>query len=252
MNDPEFFTDIDELTAKHGSPSVTNRLSLGAQIAFANSPPGVWAVQTAPAVPRRTSYDLEASASGGVLADDLQFHLPLNVIPDVNSNINFFVTDSASGVESQLIPNKVEFYDATFTASPNSFMFGSNVFSYTVVLEDAVVKEGDDGVIVSIGPSSATLTSDTVLFTSADVGRSLQILTPDVNAGTYTIASVTDGVATISGGSFTDTDDAEFTVIDDTLQTAKILFTDDVALGAGDSLRATIVTLEMRISSSQS
>ena len=241
LNDPEFFTDMDQLVIKHGFPSTTYRLSLGAQLAFAQRPPGIWAVQASPAIPRRVSYQLEASASGSAASDDLQFNLPLNVVPDTDSNINFFVTDAATGEESQIIPNKVAFYDATYTASPDAFIFGANVYAYTVVLEDAVIKEGDDGEIVSIGPSSATISSTTVLFDSGDVGKSIKILTPDVNAGTYTIASVTDGVATISSGSFTDSTSVEFEVIDDTLQTAKILFTDDLALAAGSTLRATVV-----------
>lgn len=241
LNDPQFFNDIDLLVAKHGSPSLTNRLSLGAQIAFANSPPGVWAVQTAPAIPRRVSYALEASASGGAAADDLQFNLPLNVLPDADTNINFFVTDLATEVETQIFPNKVDFYDASYTTSPNSFHFGSVDFSYTVVLEDAVIKEGDDGEVTSIGPSSATISSSTVVFDSGDVGKELRILAPAINNGSYTIASVVNGIATISGGSFTDTTEAEFVVIDDSLQTAKILFTDDLALAAGNSLRATVV-----------
>lgn len=241
LNDPEFFSNIDNLAAKHGQASTTNTLSLGAQLAFANRPPGVWACQAAPPIPRRLPYTLEVSASGGALKDDLEFNLPLNVIPDVDSNINFFVTDPATDIETQIIPNKVAFYDATYTASPNLFHFGTVVYSYTVILEDAVVKEGDDGKITSIGPSSATISSDTVTFDSSDVGKSLKVLTPDVNDGTYTIASVTNGVATISGGSFSNSTGAEFEVIDNTLQTAKILFTDDLALTAGATLRATVI-----------
>jgi hypothetical protein len=243
LNDPEFFTDIDLLTVKHGSPSLTNRLSLGAQLAFANSPPGVYACQAAPAVPRRVSYSLEVSASGGDAADDLEFPLPLNVIPDVDSGINFFVTDPTTEVESQIFPNKVAFYDPTYTASPNTFHFGTVVFSYTVILEDSVTKSGDDGTIVSIGPTSATISSEFVTFNADDVGKSLKVLEPADNAGTYTIVSVTGGVATISDGvsAFIDTTDAEFEVIDDGAQSAKILFTEDLALGAGQSLRATVV-----------
>ncbi len=55
LNDPEFFNSAEELTAKHGTPSVTNTLSLAAQMAFENGAPGVWAVQAKPALPRRTS-----------------------------------------------------------------------------------------------------------------------------------------------------------------------------------------------------
>lgn len=241
LNDPEFFTDLDQLFAKHGKASATNTLSLGAQIAFANSPNGVWAVQAAPPIPRRISYSVESSASGAALADDLKFNLPLNVVPDTDSNINFFVTDAATGEESQIFPNKVSFYDASYTASPNTFHFGALVYSYTVILEDAVIKEGDDGAITSIGPSSATISSSTVTFDSSDVGRTINILTPDVNDGSYTIASVSNGIATITGGSFTNSTGAEFEVIDDTLSTATILFTDDLALAAGSSLRVTVV-----------
>ena len=112
INDPEFFTDLDDLVAKHGQPSLENRLSLGAQLAFANRPPGVWACQAAPSVPRRKSYVLRESASGNSNADDLEFRLPLGVVPDADSNINFFVTDPVTETETQILPNKVDFYDA--------------------------------------------------------------------------------------------------------------------------------------------
>lgn len=242
LNSPEFFTDPDVLKAKHGIASLNSPLAIGAQLAFANNPPGVWAVQCAPPVPRRQSFVVETSASGAALIDDLKFSLPLNVLPDSDSNINFFVTDPLTGTESQLLLNKVAFFGPSATASPSSFIFGSDEYSYTVVLEDAVVKEGDDLVITSIGPTSATISSTTVVFDSSDVGREIKILTPATNDGTFTIASVSGGVATISGpGAFTNETDAEFQVIDNTLQTAAILLTDDVALSAGQSLRVTVV-----------
>ena len=52
INDPEFFSDFNNFTKKHGPASTSNLLSLGGQLAFANSPPGIWAVQTAPPIPR--------------------------------------------------------------------------------------------------------------------------------------------------------------------------------------------------------
>jgi hypothetical protein len=130
LNDPEFFTDLDELSQKHGSPSLTNRLSLGGQLAFANGTPGVWALQAAPSVPRRVSYILEEDASGGSTQDDLTFALPLNVVPDADSNINFFITDPTTSVESQIVPNKVPFYNATITANP----YGSLTMQHIVIL----------------------------------------------------------------------------------------------------------------------
>lgn len=245
INDPEFFDNNDKLQQKHGSPSLTNRLSLGAQIAFANSPPGIWALQCAPAVPRRVSYTLEASASGSNTADDLTFALPLNVTPDSNSRINFFVTDPVTKTETQIIPNKVAFYDPSYTASPTSFTgSGSITYSYTVVLTSAVLKQGDDLAITSIGPTTATVVSATVLFDSGDVGKQLKIFTPGTDSGTFTISSVSNGIATITGGSFTNATGREFEVIDSTSQSAQILFSKDLALSAGQSLRATVVDVK--------
>lgn len=245
LNDPEFFTDIKSLTVKHGSPSLTNRVSLGAQIAFANSPPGVWACETAPSIPRRVSYLLKLSASGGNTVDDLTFPLPLNVIPDVNSNIHFFVTDPTTLVESQILPNKVAFYDPVITASPLGFTSEStgHSFSYTVVLEESVVKSSQDGVITSIGPTSATLSSALMTFTAADLGRTVKILLDSVNHGSYIIASVNGGVATISNGvsSFVSGINEDFEVLDNTATSADVLFTKDLTLSVGQSLRVTIV-----------
>jgi len=244
INDCDFFQDLDDVFSRFGSASLSNRLSLGAQLAFANGPPGIYCCQAAPSIPRRVSYLLEASASGGTAVDDLNFALPLGVVPDFDTNINFFVTDS-SGVESQLIPNKVGFYDATITASPTLFHFGPGWdFSYTVIIEDSVQKEGDDGVITSVTGTTATLSSVTVGFTSDDdsATRSVQILAPAANAGTFPVVSVSAGVVTISDpGGFVTESAAEFRVIDSTDTSTKILFTDDLALAAGESIRAAIV-----------
>lgn len=245
LNDPEFFAELEELQTKHGAASTSNRLSLGAQIAFQNGPPGVFAVQAAPSVPRRISHTLEESASGGAVADDLQFALPLGVVPDAESKISFFVTDAVTGEESQITPNKTDFYDASITASPTTFHFGAGfTFSYTVILEDAVVKEGDDGAITPQTSTTATLSSTTVNFTADDDSptRTVKILEPAANAGEFAITSVDDGVLTITDpGGFTTETGAEFRVIDSSDQSALILFTDDLALSAGESLRATVV-----------
>jgi len=250
INTPEYFTDINALTTKHGSPSLTNRLSLGAQLTFANTPPGVWALQAAPSIPRRVSYVLEESASGGTAVDDLTFALPLGVVPDADTNINFFITDPVTEVESQIIPNKVDFYDAAITASPTSFINGAGyVFSYTVILDETtgVVKEDNDGVLVSLGGSQATISSATVNFNIDDLSatRSLKIFNAaSANNGTHTIVSISDGVMTIqheTGGTFVGETSVEFQVLDSSIEDAKILWTDDLAMTLGQSLRATIV-----------
>src|SRR5690606_22397227 len=136
-----FFDDINDIMRKHGRPSVNNRLSLGSQLAFANGTPGVFALQAAPSIPRRRSYLLVQSSNGETDIEELTFQLPLGVTPDVNSNINFFLTNAITGVESQIIPNKVDFYNAGITSNPQGFVFGGEYsFSYTVILGDSVQK----------------------------------------------------------------------------------------------------------------
>lgn len=244
LNDPEFFDSVDDLAKKHGTASLTNRLSLGAQLHFSNGSPGVWTIQAKPAIPRRVSYSLVTSATGQADLDDLEFALPLSVVPDTSSKINFFITNSVTGVETQIIPNKVDFYNATYTSSPSAFVFGAIDYSYTVVLESSVQKSGTDGVITSVTSTTATLSSDTVAFGQDDLAatRSVLIFNSTSNDGTYTIASVSDGVLTLSdAGGFVDETGVSFQVLDSSATSARILFTDDLALSAGDSLRATVV-----------
>lgn len=248
INDPEFFTNFDLLTAKHGSASLSNRLSLGAQLAFANGPPGVWAIQCAPAVPRRVSYILEDGATGDSDADDLEFSLPTGVTPDTDSNINFFVTDPITGVETQLVPNKVAFYDPSITSNPNTFHFGPEyTFSYTVILDDSVQKQGSDGSLVALTSTTATLSSSTVTFDSSDLSATRSVkITNAINSDNndvFDVVSVSGGVVTISrsSGTFTDETDLDFQVLDSSTTSTRILFTDDLALTLGQSLRATVV-----------
>lgn len=247
LNDPEYFTDINVLAQKHGAASLDNRITLGAQLMWANSTPGTWTIQAAPPVPRRVSYVLQDSANGESEIEDLTFSLPLNVVPDTDTKIHFFVTDPVTGVETQIYPNKVAFYDPALTADPSSFSFGvAYDYSYTVVLEDSVQKSGEDGVLTSSG-ATATLDSSSVTFDLSDLSatRSLEIFnaTNSGNNGIWTIVSVSAGVLTISrgSGSFVTESDIEFQVLDSTATSARVLFTDDLALTLGQSLRATVV-----------
>lgn len=244
LNDPEFFDDPIEIQTKHGTVSLSNTISLGAQIAFANSAPGMFAIQARPAIPRRVSYTLESSASGDANIEDLSFALPLNVVPDADSNINFFITDAVTGVESQILPNKVDFYNSTYTSSPSSFVFGSDVFSYTVILDDSVQKEAQDGVLTSVTGTTATLSSSTVTFDADDLSatRSIKIFNSSLNDGVYDVVSVSGGVITITDpGGFTNETEIEFQVLDSSTTSARVLFTDDLALSLNESLRATVV-----------
>lgn len=250
INDIEFFSNINALTAKHGSPSLTNRLSLGAQLAFANVPPGVFTCQCAPAVPRRVSYQLVESAKGSSTIDDLTFTLPINVTPDFDSKINFFVTDPVTGIETQITPNKTPFYDPSITASPTSFVFGVGfTFAYTVVLENAIVKQAINGVLTFTTGTQATLSSTTVGFDLSDLSgtRTVKIFdaSNSLNNGTATIVSVSNGVVTLSkSGGFVTESNIRFEVVDSAASSAQILFTDDLALSLGQSLRATVVDVK--------
>lgn len=246
LNSPTFYTNMTDLTATYGQPSTTNRLSLGSQIAFANSPPGVYACQTMPSVPRRTSYELVTSASGQVTINDLSFVLPVNVTPDVDDNINFFITDPVTGIEKQIIPNKVAFYDPTITSNPSGFVFGPSVYSYTVVLESSVVKSGLDGVLTITGAHTATFKSSTVGFDLQDLALTRKLKIYDSlsgNNGSYTIQSVSNGVLTLyTSGSFGGNQSSvRFQVTDSAASSATILMTDDLVLTLGQSLRSTIV-----------
>lgn len=249
INDPEFFTDLDVLTQKHGLPSLTNRLSLGAQLAFANGTPGVWAIQCAPSVPRRISYVLNESFSGGTDEEDLTFSLPLGIVPDSDSNINFFITNPITGVETQLVPNKTPFYDPTISASPYS-QFIDNVgytFSYTTIISDAVIKQNNDGVISVISPTEGKLSSASVKFDISDLSptRSVRIINSALNDGTYVITNVVNGEIFLTG-TFGAEANISFQVIDSASDTSKILFTKDIAaqMQTGSVIRATIVDVK--------
>lgn len=244
LNDPEFFTDLNALVSKHGNPSITNRLSLGAQLSFANGTPGVFTIQTKPSVPRRVSYTLEDAANGQADLEDLTFELPLNVIPDVDANINFFVTNPTTGEEIQILPNKVDFFNATYTSNPSAFVFGPDDFSYTVILDKSVQKRGEDGVLTVTSPTTATFSSPTVDFGADDLSatRTLKIEnSTNGNDGEHTITGISSGELVLSGTFGTDETDVEFFVLDSIATSARILFTDDLALSLNEALRATVV-----------
>ena len=254
INSPVFFTNMDEFTAKHGMPSLTNTLSLGGQLAFANGTPGVWALQAAPPVPRRVSYILKESTSGEADPEDLTFPLPLGVVPDVDSNINFFITSPVTGEEVQLSsPNKVAFYDPAITANPDGAFITNPAyaFSYTVIIDDdtAVVKSDSDGVVTYTSSTTATFTSAGQIFGVDDVSgtRSVRIFnaTNADNNGVFSITGVNSGVLTIvrTSGTFVNETGLEFEVVDSVEEGAKVLFTQDITaqLPAGTQLRATIV-----------
>lgn len=206
LNDPEFFTTMDDLTAKHGSPSVNNTLPLGASLAFANSPPGVFALQSKPALPRRTSFQLEDSFDAtSTDVNTFVIPLPIGVVPDFNSTIHVFVTDPTTKVETQLLPNKQTFYTLDTLGNPttHNFVFSDiavpagNSFSYSVNQSFEELNFGNDGYINRSLTSSilATFSVDGTIFTSSYLGKKVKVFdaTNLANNGTWDVIGVTDG-----------------------------------------------------------
>lgn len=206
LNDPEFFTSMEQLTVKHGYPTVENTLSLGASLAFANSPPGIFALQAKPPLPRRTSIDMVAEFDAtSTDVDDFVIPLPLGVTPDFDSTIHIFVTDPTTLVETQVLPNKHTFYSLDGVAQPTTetFVFsdvavpGGYSYSYSVNEAAEVLNFGQDGYLNRSLSSSvlATFSVDGTTFTADYIGKEVKIFDAVnlTNSGTWDIISVTDG-----------------------------------------------------------
>jgi hypothetical protein len=181
INDPELFLSSAELIKKHGQESLENTLSMGAKICFENQAPYVLALQCKPAIPRRTSVTLLEEAVGGIggfSGDDSDLYIPIPLPrtglqtgrPDGDTQVNIFRV--RNGVETQVFPNKVDFYDASFADSTgvNTFINSSDyAFSYTVVnTEYNIVGNGVNG---SIASSTLTFSSPEINFDGDDVDK---------------------------------------------------------------------------------
>ncbi len=221
INDPELFTSMQELVVKHGTPTLENTLALGASLAFANSPPGIFALQTKPALPRRTSIILETSFDATSMdINTFVIPLPIGVTPNFDSNIHIFVTDPTTLVETQLLPNKVAFDSLVTgtdpTAAPtHTFVFSDlpvpsgTSFSYTVtsILDGEVLNFGADGYLnVHTSPSvdgytDAAFSVAGVTFTASYVGKQVKIFdaTNMANNGTFDIIGVSGGKLILDG-----------------------------------------------------
>jgi hypothetical protein len=271
LEDPEFFVDANALFLKHGFPSETNTLSLGASMAFENGAFGVLALQAKPPLPRRTDEvlverddPLSATTEGyppignpPTSSDIDAFRFTLDGgVPDGDTAVNIFVTDRDDGSETQIFPSKVAFYDSGITADPyNNFIDNPNfTFSYTVILDGQVEDEGDDGE-VALGES--TFTADSAAFAAfnlddgeSDTLKKIRIFnrdkfgndTSDV-AGLYDILSVGDGtgnnnVVTLTNPSaggvlpFVKSEtDLVWELVDPADESARLLLTKDLATG---------------------
>lgn len=205
LNDPVLLQGMLDVVKRHGVPSVDNNLSLGAQLAFANNAPALITVQAAPAMPRRTSYALSAAVDNTSLDDDdFIFPLPPGVVPAFDSNIHFFVTNNSTNVESQILPNKLEYYTLDTAGFPTTHAFivdnnpapaGYSYF-YTVVESLESLVSGVDGYIGrNTGFNNQGVFSSSVVYDSTYVGKALKIIDA-VNAGNIGVFNVT----AVSGG----------------------------------------------------
>ena len=217
LNDPELFTDAELLFQKHGLPSETNTLSLGAQIAFENGAPGILAVQCKPSVPRRTSAQLLSAVnssgvggftgcldSSGLIDDelcgveDLRFIIPRPLSglrsgrPHSDSRVNIFV--NRAGKETQIFPNKVGFYNSqldTDSQQLNFIISTDNPFSYTIVNTDTeVLFTAENGEIIS-----------------ASDGRSISSLSLNLDQQHVGATIVIESMEDLSGNIYTSVED---------------------------------------------
>jgi len=279
LNAPQFITDASALFQEFGSPSVANSLSLGAQLAFENGAFGIMCVQAAPPVPRRLSEvvlavnDPLSSDDGGFpdinhppVADDaaaFEYTL-LSGKPAADSAVHIFVTDFASGKETQVFPNKVAFYSSAFTSDPwTSFIDSPNyTYSYTVISVTDTEQEGLDGYVngmIFTAPSALfTKNSDPTNPTEDDVGNKIVILPFDADgnpvdpsiAGSYTISDVGGfHTVTLSTTPLAATDKLRWQLINTatSVESAQVLFTKDLATSGtfkrGDGIRVTYVDI---------
>jgi hypothetical protein len=210
LNDPLLLQGMLDVVNRHGFPSATNNLSLGAQLAFANNAPAVITVQAAPALPRRTSYLLsEAVDAISTDNDDFIFPLPLGVVPDFNSNIHFFITNNSTNVETQILPNKLEYYKLGTAGFPTVSQFiydntpapGGYSYFYTVIESIATIATGFDGYIGrNLAFYNQGVFSSSITFDSTYVGKQLKIIDTvnRGNRGTYTITGVSGGKLSVT------------------------------------------------------
>ena len=220
VNDPEFFDSAIQLQAKHGGPSVSNTLSLGAQLAFENGAPGVLAMQCKPPVPRRTSVTLieevDTNGDGGFAGctggadscevDDLKLVIPRPITglrsgrPAPGTTVNIF--SIRNGVETQIFPNKTGFYNTQLESDVTQLDFISSSdfsFGYTVVNTGFdVIDSGLNGSIETEA-GSTTFSTLEVDFDASHVGHEIVITSMEQADGTVLTSAAAISAALFNG-----------------------------------------------------
>ncbi len=251
LNDPVLLQGLGDVVTKHGFPSLTNNLSLGAQLAFSNAAPAIIGVQAKPPMPRRKSYILEDSVNSLSLNnDDFIFPLPTGVTPDFHSNIHFFVTNNTTNVETQILPNKLDYYLLDTAGQPTTSQFimddvdppGGYSYFYTVKQTFESLASGFDGYIArDQAVNNRGTFSSSITFDSTYVGMTLNIIDSvnKANMGYYTVTGVSNGkliVTTLDAPSGATADSVNYHL------TSSAYFSD---FNTGDSPPATSVSFEL-------
>lgn len=211
INSPTLLQGMTDVFNFSGTPSLTNNLSLGAQLYFANGASSLIGLQAAPPLPRRTSYVLEPSVDAlSTNPDDFIFPFPLGVVPDFNSDIHVFVTNPTTQVETQLLPNKFTYYTLDTAGQPTKSQFifsdlqppAGYSFDYTVINSFEAVASGFDGYVGRLpgfNGTRATFSSPSITFDSTYVGKQLKIIDSlnKANIGSFNITAVSSGQLSI-------------------------------------------------------
>lgn len=210
INAPTLCQGITDVFNLCGLPSTTNNLSLGGQLFFANGASSMIALQAAPPLPRRTSYILDPDGVNSLSTndDDFIFPFPLGVVPDINDDIHVFVTNLATQVETQILPNKYPYYTLGTSGQPTVDEFimsdaqppGGFSYSYTVINSFEDIVTGYDGYIGRL-PAFETqaVFSSSVTFDSSYTGKLLKVIDSanKANVGIFNITGVSNGQLTI-------------------------------------------------------
>jgi hypothetical protein len=207
INNPTLTQGQAQTIATFGTPDGTGNtsLSLGAQLFYSNGASSLVCLQAAPALPRRTSFNLSPSInSASTNPDDYVFPLPVGVIPAIGDDIHFFITNNATQVEAQILPNQFPYYELGTAGQPTESQFifsaapaptGYSYF-YTVIQSFETLVTGFDGYIGRTGPqTNFGEFSSSVIFDSSYVGKAVKVIdaTNVANIATYIVNNVVDG-----------------------------------------------------------
>lgn len=211
INSPTLTQGISDVVKLAGPASISNNLTLGAQLLYSNNASSMIALLAAPPLPRRTSYvlDLVGVNALSTNVDDFVFPFPIGVVPDFNSNIHVFVTNPVTQVETQFLPNKFTYYTIGTAGQPteSQFIFSNlqppagNSFSYTVTNSFETVTTGFDGYIGRLPAFQSTAVFHaSTQFDSTFPGKLIKIIDSKnkSNIGIFNIKSVSSGQLTIS------------------------------------------------------